>query len=94
MEKNCFDVALKKSTKINKRSPSNKTVALRKKVRINNRRGYYYSIGKSTYSCVPIKRAGSIKRAGRNFHEKSKNEQALLSEQAGIFVKILKMCRP
>ena len=49
MEKNCFDVALKKLTKINKRSPSNKTVALRKKVRINNRRGYYYSIGKSTY---------------------------------------------
>ena len=49
MEKNCFDVALKIFTKINKRSPSNKTVALRKKLRINNSRGYYYSIGKSTY---------------------------------------------
>ena len=36
-------------TEINKRSPSNKRVALGKKVRINNRRGYYYSIGKSSF---------------------------------------------
>ena len=36
-------------TEINKRSPSNKRVALGQKVKINNRRGYYYSITKSTY---------------------------------------------
>ena len=36
-------------TEINKRSPSNKRVALGKKVRINNRRGYYYSITKSKH---------------------------------------------
>ena len=41
---------MKSSTKelrINKRSPSNKRVALGKNPKINNRRGYYYSIGKS-----------------------------------------------
>ena len=38
----------KGSAQINKSSPSNKRVALRKKAEINNRRGYYYSVGKST----------------------------------------------
>ena len=33
------------------------------------------------YSCVPIKRAGPIKQAGRNILSNFKNEQALLSEQ-------------
>ena len=33
---------------INKSSPSNKKVALGKNSKINNRRGYYYSIGKSS----------------------------------------------
>ena len=36
------------SAKINKSSPSNKKVALRKKAEINNCRGYYYSVGKSS----------------------------------------------
>ena len=40
-------MAFKKEIEINKRSPSNKRVALRKKAKIDNRRGYYYSIGKS-----------------------------------------------
>ena len=35
------------SAQINKSSPSNKRVALRKKAEINNCRGYYYSVGKS-----------------------------------------------
>ena len=35
------------SAQINKSSPSNKKVALRKKAEINNCRGYYYSVGKS-----------------------------------------------
>ena len=45
------------------------------------------------HSCVPIKQAGPIKRAGRNFQNTFKNKQALLSEQAGIFMMILKMSR-
>ena len=35
------------SAQIDKSSPSNKRVALRKKAEINNCRGYYYSVGKS-----------------------------------------------
>ena len=35
------------SAQINKSSPSNKKVALRKKAKINNCMGYYYSVGKS-----------------------------------------------
>ena len=42
-------MAFKKEIEINKRSPSNKRVALGKKAKINNCRGYYYSIGKSKY---------------------------------------------
>ena len=40
---------------------------------------------KSTYSCIPIKRAGFNNRAGRNFHEIIGNEQALIIEQGGHF---------
>ena len=39
---------------------------------------------------MPIKRAGPIKQAGRNFLSNFKNEQALLSEQGGISVKFQK----
>ena len=39
---------------------------------------------------MPIKQAGPIKRAGRNFLLNFKNEQALLSEQGGISVKYQK----
>ena len=35
------------SAQIDKSSPSNKRVALRKKAEINNSRGYYYLVGKS-----------------------------------------------
>ena len=45
------------------------------------------------YSGVPITRAGSIKRAGRNFHDIFPNEQALLSEQGGIFITFPKPSR-
>ena len=45
------------------------------------------------YSCVPIKRAGPIKQAGRNFQENFRNEQALLNEQGGIFKETLEMSR-
>ena len=38
---------LKLSAQINKSSPSNKKVALRKKAEIINCRGCYYSVGKS-----------------------------------------------
>ena len=37
------------------------------------------------YSGISIMPAGSNKRAGRNFHEISKNEQAPISEQGGKF---------
>ena len=36
---------------------------------------------------MPIKRAGPIKEAGRNFCENFENEQALFSEQVGIILK-------
>ena len=39
---------------------------------------------------MPVKRAGPIKRAGRNFLLNFKNEQALLNEQGGIFSQIQK----
>ena len=45
------------------------------------------------YSCVPIKRAGPIKQAGRNFQENFRNEQALLNKQGGIFKETLEMSR-
>ena len=44
----------------------------------------------SVYSCVPIKWAGPIKRAGRNFLSNFKNKHALLSEQGGFSVKFQK----
>ena len=47
-------------------------------------------IAKIDYSCVPIKRAGPIKQAGRNFLSNFKNKQALLSQQDGISVKFKK----
>ena len=47
----------------------------------------------NTYSCVPIKRAGPIKQAGRNFQENFKNEKALLNEQGGTFKETLEMSR-
>ena len=47
----------------------------------------------TNYSCVPIKRAGPIKQAGRNFQNFFKDEQALLSEQAGTLMMILKTSR-
>ena len=47
----------------------------------------------NTYSCVPVKRAGPIKPAGWNFQSNSKNEQALLSKQGGIFIQISKTSR-
>ena len=39
---------------------------------------------------MPIKRAGPIKQAGRNFLSNFKNEQALFSEQGGFSVKFQK----
>ena len=42
---------------------------------------------------MPIKQDGSIKQAGRKFQNIFKDEQALLSEQAGIFMMILKTSR-
>ena len=47
----------------------------------------------NTYSCVPIKQAGPIKRAWRTFQNIFKNDQAPLNEQARIFMMILKTSR-
>ena len=42
---------------------------------------------------VPITRAGCNKGAGRIFHEICWNEQVVLSEQGGIYLKFHKMSR-
>ena len=42
------------SAQINKSSQSNKKVALRKKAEIDNCRGYYYSVSKSTHPLLDI----------------------------------------
>ena len=45
------------------------------------------------YSCVSIKWAGSNKQAGPKFCKKLINEQALISEQGGILIKVSKASR-
>ena len=48
----------------------------------------WVKLRESAYSSLPIKRAGSNKRAGWNFSEISLNEQAVINEQAGFFSEI------
>ena len=55
--------------------------------------GAYVACKRIDYSSVPNTRAGCIKQAGRIFHEIRLNEQVVLREQVGIYLKFHKTSR-